>query len=1007
MSAPQRLSTFKTLNRFTPLDGTNPTPPKERVYKPTPDPKDFASSKAKQHLEVLRKQRRDKNTGKAKAPTTTPDQDTNMDQDHDATPTRGRGTSHDFSRERSVSRTRNDPMHGSDSDSDLQPLARTTEARAHRSRSSSAPPRTRTLDYDLEDTIATPNSDSSFEPHDELNSSHEVVYPPSPPFSAISEDSAGHSSTGEFPDPDPIAPSRLLPTPTPDPTNSTDDNATQSDDYPPPLATNTNTSPLRPTTTPAPPATTNTPTRPSDTPPTPKPLSYADVIRDANSDASSDHNQIPAHLRSRFLRPPAAVLPRLLAMAASVNAAPPHAKMIVMESLHQAIVQARPYVERAEVTWVYFPRPDKVVHKGKTRNVLGLSEKFHYKFTLGEQDPIFSAWKDHLGRFEYAKLHEKPIVRVHLSSYEARDALLGKPMDLGYFGIVTLQGAPIDPWDAIQYIDIPNLPRSEWQNVANGFATLGAMPSFFGCRQGQTETSYCDIVPRFYFDKTFPTCLTIGGKLPRQISHGGRLYMVFVKNYSPPRMDNPRRACAELLTLNPPTRHAPDSEHHAVAPEAKRARTTPTPLEAANRKAASRKNALASIQNNDDPNDSSDAEAFEIALINYAATLKDGADMIDDSPPPCLTRWTPFPDMEYADEHAPHAQTPARLFAPGTATYKSKSFPYRRLDAQFVTLTKGKYWPQDLSPAIRHIQQQNGRLALSKTALTMLSLDKWIDEQEKSIPTLPAIMENIENTIEPDLAPVHANIREYVNSNQPHAVVKLLQSKYVAGQCSLATFARLDVSKGSPHANWLAQQHFFQRVLSATTPLHCRSFPSNFTNLYQAKPNLANTSEAMANFWDSPTLKTKWEGRPQGPTALTIGQHEMALAWFELHLMAQAPTFYPNHAAHALMAGGLAVNRLPAWNSEFLPSWLLQRIVQSSLGQTIIKFMNEVEPNHKLNKFLLAESMATQWRYPTLEYITIVHETDNFVTKWTPQVEYPTQAYATSLQLAAADTTST
>ena len=708
-------------------------------------------------------------------------------------------------------------------------------------------------------------------------------------------------------------------------------------------------------------------------------------------------------MRSRFLRPSADDLQRLLDMAAAVNAVPVQQKLDAMEPLTHAIAKARPYVARPEVTWVYFPRPLKVIHKGKTRNVLALCERFHFKFTIGEQDPIFTTWKDHIGRFEYSKLNGNDIVRVHLSSHEAREALIGKPMDLGYFGIVTLQSAPIDPWDSIQYIDIPNLPYKDWHNVAAGFAALGAMPSFYGCRQGLNDTGYSDATPRFYFDRQFPACLTIGGKLPRQISHGGRLYLVFVKGYSPPRMADPRKPCSELLTLHPPTRKTPaDTSPSTITRTTKRPRTNPTPTTPTIRRRTS-----ATIPPPEPPTEEIESEAisdarFQTALssIPTPTTSTTHPAQTHPTPPTCKTPlhtlWTPVPGIPPSLASAPHAQLPARLFDPDHCTYKSKGFPYKNLDAQYVTLTRGRSWPTDLSPTIRRVRQHLGRLVLSPTALTMISLDKWLEDNEKSLPTTPQVMQKIEDEIDPDLAPTHASILDHIRTCQPHAVVKVIQAKYVAAQCSLASLARAAAAHESQLADELIHQHFFQRVLSTTTPLHCCAFPTKFADLYKIKANGPNLRQALHDFMQDPLLSCPLPRRPTGTHPRTVGHHELALAWFELHLMAQAPIFYANHEAHSLLADGLAVNRLPCWNSELLPSWLLQRIVQSPLGKTIIRFMNLVAPNFTYNQMLLHETQSPIWYYPNMDNLSIGKSDSKYTAQWLPPPHYPPQTTPTT-----------
>ena len=898
--------------------------------------------------------------------------------------TRSRTRSHTHRSPPNVQETKLDSDSDSDykldSDSELEITTRTktplttTPAPQHPPALTHHQPPTR--DYDITGT------------DDVLGSSddhHSPAYPPSPPFSLDSDSTP------------PTKPNR---------TNNTialsDSTVTQSDDNPPPLSQH------------SPPATNqsrnqpNNPNIPSNTPAANrKPLSYADVIREANSDASSDSDRVPPHMRSRFLRPSGDDLKRLLAMAEKINSVPLPLKLDLMEPAMEAIEKARPYTRCPEVTWVYFPRPDKVVQKGKTRNVLGLCEKFHYKFTLGEQDPVFSQWKDQIGRFEYSKLHDKNIVRVHLASHEAREALIGKPMDLGYFGLVTLQSAPIDPWADIQYIDIPNLPFPEWPKVATGLAALGAFPFFYGHRQGLNNTHFSDDTPRFYFGKEFPQCLTIGGKLPRQISYGGRLYLVFVKDYSPPRLDNPRIPCNELITIHPPTRKASEvTAPRTNPPESKRTRRNPSPTPTTTRRPRSPSPPPIPTTTNPD-SDTTPDETFHIILNHLTATPDNDDDMGVTPLNPNATLWTPLPDVDTTNNEGPHTHTPARLFEPGNCTYKTMGFPYRRLAAQFVTLKRGSHWPTDLTPAIRRLRQHQGRLVLSPAALTMQSLDKWIEEQEKALTSIPETMANIDHTIDADLVPVHDAIVDHTHSCQPHAVLKILQSKYVAGQCALASLARDSTTNNSTEAVAIIHQHFFQRVLSATTPLHCCAFTTKFTDLYKLKPTATNINQALHSLLDDPLLLDTLPNRPQSPLPLTVRQHELALAWFELHLLTQAPTFFLSHEAHSLLAGGMAVNRLPCWNSEILPSWLLQSIVQSPLGRTVIKFMHKTAPDFIFNQILLQETKLPIWPYPTMAYLNVVKQNDVYVARWTPLTEFPPQTPLTSLQRAVADPAST
>jgi hypothetical protein len=248
---------------------------------------------------------------------------------------------------------------------------------------------------------------------------------------------------------------------------------------------------------------------------------------------------------------------------------------------------------------------------------------------------------------------------------------------------------------------------------------------------------------------------------------------------------------------------------------------------------------------------------------------------------------------------------------------------------------------------------------------------------------------------------------EHTRSCQPHAVLKILQSKYVAGQCALASLARDSTSNNSTEVTDLIHQHFYQRVLSATTPLHCCAFTTKFNELYQLKPTTKHIRPALQKFLADPLLSLPLKRRPPSTYTLTVLQHELALAWFELHLLTQAPTFFASHEAHSLLAGGMAVNRLPCWNSEILPSWLLQRIVQSPLGKTIITFMNKTAPDFTFNHILLQEAQLPMWTYPTMEYLNVVWEDDTFVAQWTPLTEFPPQTHLTSLQRATSTHTST
>ena len=273
----------------------------------------------------------------------------------------------------------------------------------------------------------------------------------------------------------------------------------------------------------------------------------------------------------------------------------------------------------------------------------------------------------------------------------------------------------------------------------------------------------------------------------------------------------------------------------------------------------------------------------------------------------------------------------------------------------------------------------------------MQSLDKWLEDNENSLSSTPQVMAKIESEIEPDLATTHASILDHINTCQPHAVVKAIQAKYVAAQCSLASIARAAAAKESQHADDLIHQHFFQRVLSTTTPLHCCAFPTKFNALYKVKATGPNLRKALGDFMEDPLLSTTLPHRSHNISPRTIGHHELALAWFELHLMAQAPIFYTNHEAHSLVADGLAVNRLPCWNSELLPSWLLQRIVQSPLGKTVIRFMNQVAPNFVYNQILMNETQNPTWHYPSMDNLTIGKFDSNYSAQWMPPPQYPPQ----------------
>ena len=1017
MSAPQRLSNFKNPNRFAALANTNPPPAKGMGARAPTQTKAPTSSHVRPSGETKRLPAQ--GPPKILTPDTHPPItfDDTMGHDDQEDTQRGRSSKFTGTRARSQSRASEDP---DDSDFDMefdedanparkrnkptaQPHPRPTSHRprsfsrsSNRSRSrhrhvaetkepdasdtstdydsDDRPPVRNTLPRDFQALLDRTNAQDNSVTHADATPEDPTIYPPSPAFSPA-PDRPQRPSTN-------ATKHTHAQTPTPPHTvNPIDEDNAPSDENVPPLTTEAFS---------ATPAINPTPSTATTT--QPAPMRYADVVRESNSEASSDSDHIPTKMRSRFLRPSADTLTSLLARMEAVNAMPLQSKLEAIDDTYKAIEQARTYVNRPEVTWVYFPRPPKVIQKGKPRNVLSLSEKFHYRFTLGAQDPTFSEWSEHLGRFEYHKLDGKDIVRVHLSSFEARDALIGVPMDLGYFGIVTLQGAPVDPWDAIQYIDIPHLPYSEWQKVATGFAALGAIPSFFGCRQGVEATGYRDNVPRFYFGKEFPSCLTIGGKYPRQISYGGRLYLVFIKDFSPPRLDNPRKACAELLTLNPPTRKTPDGGmSHSIAPAAKRHRATPAPATPVVRTSEQRTPLVVDLQDSDSDLEESSDEALQFATIQYAATpgLPDAS---GNNTAANNALWAPVPGVTHSDPQAPHLQTPARLFVPGTCTFRSMGFPYRSLDAQFVTLTKGNLWPKDTSTAVRRVRQHHGHLVLSPTAITMHNLDKWLEENAHTVATsLQTTMDAIEENIQEELATNHSLILEHIRACHPHSVVKILQSKYVAGQCSLASIARDGALKESQHALDLIHQHFFQRVLSATTPTHCVAFTTKFSEFYKTKPSGANIRKAMNSFMKDPSLASPLPNRPTGSSIHTVKDHELALAWFELHLMAQAPIVYASHEAHSLLAGGFAVNRLPCWNSELLPSWLLQRIVQSPLGKTIVEFMTLIAPELYHNQLLLAEVNNPQWSHPTIHHLSIELVNDRYEAEWPEPQEFMPQ----------------
>ena len=992
MSSSQRNTTFKSPNRFSPLDSTNPPPTKGVTSKSPPPPKTpktLTSMTTSQPRSTNQPPLRPSDADTHPTAHTEADADMNMDtEDEDALPSRGRTLKSTKNRHRPE--TRSPPRPTNPSPARL--------VKRFRSRSRSRPPVPESKDSD---------SDFSIDSESELEITTRSKLPPAfasrlsssnPPTQAdhdmLADDQPSNSSE-DHSDLTAIQSPPSHPPPTHQVTKTvidlSDSTVTQSDENPPPLSNN----PASPT-----------PTKPTNLPPVPtKPLSYADVIRDINSDASSDSDQVPSNMRSRFLRPSADEIPRLLALAEQVNAAPMHLKLDAMAPAIAAIEQARPYTRCPEVTWVFFPRPAKVIQKGKTRNVLGLCEKFHYKFTLGEQDPVFTQWMDHIGRFEYFKLKDQNIVRIHLASHEAREALTGKPMDLGYFGLVTLQSAPIDPWEDLQYLDIPNLPFTEWSNVAAGLAALGAFPFYFGHRQGLNETKFSDATPRYYFGKVFPPSLTIGGKLPRQISYGGRLYLVFIKGYSPPRLDNPRIPCNELITLNPPTRKTTDTPStHTDPPEAKRTRRNPPQTPTTTGRPSTPAPRPSPHLTDQPPTAPSSSTPRPNTPIHHESTSTDddmGIPLFN--PPGAL--WTPHPEFATNQPDAPHAQTPARLFTPesGHSLYRSLGFPYRRLDAQFVTLKRSDCWPKDLSPAIRRLRQHQGRLVLSPVALTMQSLDKWIEDQEKSLPGLPEVMIKIEREIGPDVPSTYETIVDHTRLCQPHAVLKILQTKYVAGQCALAAMVRDSEHDRFDLVEDLINQHFFQRVLSSTTPLHCCAFTTKFQDLYKQKPTPKNLRQAMHKFLSDPILLAPLPNRPDTPLTLSVVSHELALAWFELHLMTQAPTFFSSHEAHSLLADGIAVNRLPCWNSEILPSWLLQSIVQSPLGRTVINFMNRIAPEFPFNQILLQETHLPTWPYPTMESLTVTKFEEDFIAVWTPLTEFPPQTPLTSLQRATKD----
>ena len=961
MSAPQRLSSFQTRNRFAHLK-SSPTP----LRKGSPDPDASLGSRARTQHQADRKARR------AQLATKGLGQDVEMSRT-DSPPTLT--TPPPVPAAAAAPETDYPFGH---SDTDLETVQTKPAPKKKRS-TPIAPPLGRVAGVIGDQVYDSADDDPDFEPDNESSRSDtppnaSLYY--SPAFSIIGSDPENtHSPTEEETIP---APNLTTHTPNPDESKR-----------------------------PAPSHRSNPPPRPKTSTPAPK-LTFAQILREATSDASSDDHNIPASIRTRPLYPAPDDLPRLLQLAEAVDNATGEEQARLQASLAEAITGARPYVSLPEVTWVYFPRPPATVNKhGRVANALKIGEMFHTRAARDELTDTVTEWKNSIGRFEHAQLHGSPIVRIWLTTHAARKALTDQILDLGRFGEVTLLSAPIDPWDEYQYLDIPNLHPKDWAGVAHGFTQLGATPLYYGCRNGTPASANTDMSARFFFRQTFPQALKIGDKLPRQISYKGKLYLVFVKDYDAPRLPDARLPCAELLTLRPPTRAAPSDStatptSHPSSKRPKKSHDPPAPtlLPVSAASPASTVDLTAGVHTESSEDENTHNPLPPLTTTNEPDPPVD--EPMEDTPSTTSptftgsTLWTLVPGSPPLDPTAAAPYPPARLFTPGQASYKTHGFPYTRIHAQYVTITKGKTWPSNTNTAVRRIQQDKGRLALSKNALTMQNLDTWLSQQAKANQTAKETVHNIEDTISPDLQPTHDAIIQGIHNFQPHRIVHTIQNKYVAAQASLAAIARVTALGNNQSANVLATHHFMQRALNSSSPTHCRAFNTSFQAIFGKSSSITNLTTAMSDVMNSELYNSTYATRD-----LLIGGHETALAWFELHLMAQAPVFFRSPEAHSLLAGGVAVNRIPAHNTEFLPSWLLQRILQSSLGRTIVTFMVSAAPDLDLNIYLLHELDEPFWTYPTTDLLTISFpaDTQQYTLTWSNTPDY-TPLPLTSLRAA-------
>ena len=186
-------------------------------------------------------------------------------------------------------------------------------------------------------------------------------------------------------------------------------------------------------------------------------------------------------------------------------------------------------------------------------------EQYHHLLTTSQQSPIVNEHQERILMFQFGKVDSVRVVKVYLSSRSAQGPLTGEHLNLGKFGNVKLLCPIVDPFEDYVYMDIPTLLPEEWGQVVDSFNSLGAAPFYWTSRTGIQTTNLLDTTIRFYWNSIhFPTPLKIGGTYPQQISFGGKVHLVYIKDQSAPILSDRRKAghlCLRLpyAPLNRPT----------------------------------------------------------------------------------------------------------------------------------------------------------------------------------------------------------------------------------------------------------------------------------------------------------------------------------------------------------------------------------------------------------------------------------------------------------------------